>query len=398
MQTELRFPMKRFIAFVMMIIIGVGSAATVMAASVSATIIVDGSTSTIQVLSTETEDILKQANIQVKANDIVTRSDDNGIVINVKKAFDTQIDADGHIFSQPAYRGETVADALERAGITLGANDKVTPGAGEVLSSGDKIVVTRRYNITINADGLQITKLVSDGTVGDALLEAGILLGEHDVVNVERSVSLREGMNISVSRVSYRTVTAEEPIPFEVISKPTDTLYQGITQIETAGKDGLQKVEKREKLVDGVVVDTEILSSQVITEPVAQVVQEGTKVKPSSYATVMADGSVYDQNGVKVNYSKYLTGKCTAYTSNGGYTSTGAKAAKGLVAVDPKVIPYGTKLFICSEDGKTVYGYATAADTGGAMLSGRILVDLYYDTVAECYQFGVRNMRVYILD
>ena len=227
MQTELRFPMKRFIAFVMMIIIGVGSAATVMAASVSATIIVDGSTSTIQVLSTETEDILKQANIQVKANDIVTRSDDNGIVINVKKAFDTQIDADGHIFSQPAYRGETVADALERAGITLGANDKVTPGAGEVLSSGDKIVVTRRYNITINADGLQITKLVSDGTVGDALLEAGILLGEHDVVNVERSVSLREGMNISVSRVSYRTVTAGAPIPFEVISKPTDTLDQG---------------------------------------------------------------------------------------------------------------------------------------------------------------------------
>ena len=62
------------------------------------------------------------------------------------------------------------------------------------------------------------------------------------------------------------------------------------------------------------------------------------------------------------------------------------------------MIPYGTKLFICSEDGKTVYGYATAADTGGAMLSGRILVDLYYDTVAECYQFGVRNMRVYVLD
>lgn len=397
MQTELRFPMKRFIAFVMMIIVGVGSAATVMAASVSATIVVDGNTSNIQVLSTETEDILKQANIQVRANDIVTRSDDNGIVITVKKAFDTQIDADGHIFSQPAYRGETVADALERAGITLGANDKVTPGIGEMLSTGDKIVVTRRYNITISADGLQITKLAESGTVGDALLEAGILLGEHDIVNVERSVSLREGMNISVSRVSYRTVTAEEPIPFEVISKPTDTLYQGITQIETAGKDGLQKVEKREKLVDGVVVDTEILSSQVITEPVAQVVQEGTKVKPSSYATVMADGSVYDQNGVKVNYSKYLTGKCSAYTSNGGYTSTGAKAARGLVAVDPKVIPYGTKLFICSEDGKTVYGYATAADTGGAMLSGRILVDLYYDTVAECYQFGVRNMRVYVL-
>ena len=163
--------------------------------------------------------------------------------------------------------------------------------------------------------------------------------------------------------------------------------------------EGLKRYKSRgvRILVDGVVVSAEILSSQVITEPVDQVVLEGTRVAPSAYATIDADGTLYDQNGVEVNYSSYLTGKCTAYTSNGGYTSTGKKAAEGLVAVDPSVIPYGTKLYICSADGKTVYGYAVAADTGGAMLSGRILVDLYYDTLSECYDFGVRDMRVYIL-
>ena len=68
------------------------------------------------------------------------------------------------------------------------------------------------------------------------------------------------------------------------------------------------------------------------------------------------------------------------------------------MAVNPKVIPYGTKLWITSADGKMVYGYAIAADTGGALLNGRVLVDLFMDTNAECKAFGRRNMNVYILE
>ena len=92
-----------------------------------------------------------------------------------------------------------------------------------------------------------------------------------------------------------------------------------------------------------------------------------------------------------------LTGSCSAYTG-GGTTASGLPAAVGNVAVNPNVIPYGTRLYICSPDGSFVYGYAVAADTGGAFLYGDYLADLYYDTLSDCYSFGIRTMNVYILD
>ncbi|MBE6830171.1 MAG: hypothetical protein E7519_08180, partial [Ruminococcaceae bacterium] len=69
----------------------------------------------------------------------------------------------------------------------------------------------------------------------------------------------------------------------------------------------------------------------------------------------------------------------------------------GLVAVNPKIIPYGSRLYICSPDGKVVYGYAIAADTGGGVMDGRIVADLYFNTVGQCRQFGNRKMNIYVL-
>jgi len=70
----------------------------------------------------------------------------------------------------------------------------------------------------------------------------------------------------------------------------------------------------------------------------------------------------------------------------------------GIVAVDPSVIPLGTKLYIASPDGSIVYGYAVAGDTGGAAYNGDVVVDLFYDTYEECIQFGRRTMNIYILE
>ena len=79
-----------------------------------------------------------------------------------------------------------------------------------------------------------------------------------------------------------------------------------------------------------------------------------------------------------------------------GYiTATGTKARVGAIAVDPKVIPYGTKMFIVTEDGQYVYGEATAEDCGGLIKGNRI--DLFFDTVEECYAFGARMCQVYFL-
>ena len=96
-------------------------------------------------------------------------------------------------------------------------------------------------------------------------------------------------------------------------------------------------------------------------------------------------------------YSRVLTGRATGYSSKGGKGSSGLGLGYGTVAVDPSVIPYGTLLYIESTDGKFVYGYALATDTGTAMREGHALVDLYYETYAESVANGVFQVNVYVV-
>lgn len=96
-----------------------------------------------------------------------------------------------------------------------------------------------------------------------------------------------------------------------------------------------------------------------------------------------------------LTYSKALSVTATAYTG-GGITATGTNARYGAIAVDPSVIPYGTRMYIVSDDGKYIYGYATAEDCGGAIKGNKI--DLYFDSYDTCIQFGRRSCTVYILD
>ena len=96
-----------------------------------------------------------------------------------------------------------------------------------------------------------------------------------------------------------------------------------------------------------------------------------------------------------LTYTSTMSVEATAYTG-GGITATGTSARYGAIAVDPTVIPYGTKMYIVSDDGKWIYGVATAEDCGGA-IKGHI-IDLYFDDYSTCIQFGRRNCTVYILD
>lgn len=103
--------------------------------------------------------------------------------------------------------------------------------------------------------------------------------------------------------------------------------------------------------------------------------------------------STKNNNGAPSKYSKVLTMEASGYSSqdpgNGKYTATGSRLRKGLVSVDPKLIPLGTRLYI---EG---YGYAVADDVGGAIKGHRI--DLAFDSRAEALQFGRQSVKVYIL-
>ncbi len=104
-------------------------------------------------------------------------------------------------------------------------------------------------------------------------------------------------------------------------------------------------------------------------------------------------GTALSHDGVPNKYSRVLTMQASAYSAqdpgNGNYTATGSRLKKGIVSVDPKLIPLGTKLYI---EG---YGYAVADDVGGAIKGHRI--DLAYDSRSEALQFGRQTVKVYVL-
>lgn len=108
-----------------------------------------------------------------------------------------------------------------------------------------------------------------------------------------------------------------------------------------------------------------------------------------------AGDTITTDSGTVLRYSQKLTMEATAYTG-GGTTATGTSARYGAIAVDPKVIPYGTRMYIVTSDGKWVYGEATAEDCGGAVKGN--IIDLYFDNYNTCIQFGRRDCTVYILE
>lgn len=396
-------PVKKLTALAVMIVITVSSVTTVMAATRKVTVYYNGETYTGSLTGSletiqDTRAQLISMGLSVDEADRISVASNNTtgeLAIHLTSAHTVTVVADGMAKSTVVYEGQTIADALQACGVTVDSNDKLTAPTTKQVSADMVIEVTRRHAVKFTADGETKDLLVEDTTVSALLAEQGITLGKDDVVTPDLSTKITADTDVTVQRVKYEEVTAEEAIPFTETVTNDSSLPRGVTRVDVQGQDGVQKVTRRNKIVDGVVTESTVLSSTVLKEAVNQVSRVGTK-DPNGYATIESDGTVYDQNGNQVNYTKLLTGKCSAYTG-GGITATGAPAAFGRVAVNPNVIPYGTKLFICSPDGKVVYGYAVASDTGGACMRNTIIADLYYDTLSECYQIGVRNMNVYIL-
>ena len=284
---------------------------------------------------------------------------------------------------------------LSAAGVTLDEHDAIS-----VDNNGATIDVDRAMAVEVQADGLSTLVHLTEGTVTDALNKAGVSVGAYDTVQPKPATTVEEGMLISVDRVAYEEYTVKKAVDYEVVYKYSAVLRPGQSKVRTAGVKGERTITYRNTIVNGKVVETTQVSDVVTKKPVNKVILKGTKLG-TALSKAPFDIEL-DEGGQPVKYKKLLTGTCTAYTDDegdsGSWTSTGKHVAVGLVAVDPRVIPYGTKMWITSADGSMVYGYAIAADTGGTLRSGRVLVDLFMDTLTECNAFGRRSMNVYILE
>ena len=285
----------------------------------------------------------------------------------------------------------------EEAATALTAAPTLTGKAAAVLE-----MPAKEYEVTIAVDGKNISVKCA-GDVADALAAANVKVSDDDLINIGLSEPLGSGTEIIINRVNIVEEVQVEVIEYATKYREDDEQLVGYTETVVDGEEGEVETTFRHVYIDGELVSSDVIDED-ITEPVDEVIVIGTMEEPVYEKAVPAgqtSGSAdieLDENGIPVNYVDVITGEATAYTASAGaITSTGKTAQVGYVAVDPKVIPYGTELYIVSADGTRTYGYAVAEDTGGAMRSGRVLVDLYMDTESECYNWGRRDVNVYIL-
>ncbi|MBQ7726711.1 MAG: G5 domain-containing protein [Clostridia bacterium] len=260
------------------------------------------------------------------------------------------------------------------------------------------------------------------GTVRDALTLAGFTPDKYDFCQPALDSEITETVYIDYTDIGYVTGTYTEEIPYKTKTVYSSSLTKGKT-LMTEGKPGLREVSFTEKTINGVSAEKTVTAKKVLKKAVNAVKTVGTKkVKTAAKAkTEKADKSdstavltsadvkcistlspaapiELDENGVPLHYVSKRTARATAYTYTGHRCATGVQPQPGYIAVNPRVIPYGTKMYIKTANNRYIYGYAVAADTGGFIRNHPTGVDLFMSTESACNAFGVRNVEIYILE
>ena len=300
-----------------------------------------------------------------------------------------------------------MATLLLICGMVMLAAEDAEPNGDECLmgqlvsfspdAQPEEIVVSgnNSYLVHLKVDGEDYTYCYDkddDSTVLDLLYRNDVYLNADDTVNHELSAELEADMSVEVGRVTYKEITKQESIPFETekvllcftFSDAAKDKY-GSRVKDTKGVPGIREITTRVKMVDGEVVESTVISSKVISKPKSALVHVN-----AGYLLNLGDGA-------PTSYVKKLTCQFTAYTYNEvgpSITASGAQAQVGYVAVDRKVIPMHSYLYIVLDNG-FVYGYCYAKDTGGA-IKGNI-VDVFLPSETDCYYFGRRTGTVYVI-
>lgn len=299
---------------------------------------------------------------------------------------------------------DNTSDVLREAGIEVSPSDRVS---STDTGTSMEVRISRSQPVTVKLDGADCSLMTyPNETVGEVLARLGVELSASDIVSVDTSAQAASGMVISVTRkmVFYQNMT--EAVAYTTERKPDYSMSKGTEKVTQAGVDGSRTLTYEVVYLDGQETSRQLVNTEVTGSPVTEIVSYGTRVTqagpsdPLASVTAFAAGGgrLTTKSGSTLDYSKVITCTATAYTTEGKKyktTSTGTKARYGAIAVDPSVIPYGTRMYIVTKDGKYIYGTAVAEDCGGSIDGNRI--DLYFNTYSECIQFGRRSCTVYIL-
>ena len=274
-------------------------------------------------------------------------------------------------------KAKTVQDFLTEAQISVVPEDEVQPDPSEKLEEGEVISLTRAVEVAISADWQTKTCKTTPKTVAEVLHEQNIALSANDWVKPSKDTVVTDGTTITINRINY--VQREELIDIQPqeVWQNDNTLEKGTTKVLNQGNVGQDKVTYEITYCDGQPIGKTEVNRETVTVAEDKVIARGTL-------------SVASRDGRQFQFRQALTVSATAYTHTGNRTATGTAPRVGTVAVDPSVIPLGSRLYV---EG---YGYAKAEDIGGAIKGNKI--DVFLDSESACQRWGVKTTRVYILE
>lgn len=286
-----------------------------------------------------------------------------------------------------------VKSIFKSNGITVGSKDKISVNMDSKVEDGDKITIKKAVKIEVAVDGKELEILSAEDNVEEMLLAEKIKLRDSDKVLPSKNQTLKNEMRVDIIRVDTEVLDIKEEIDFAKEVKHSDNFEEGTKKVLQEGVKGEKVISTKIVYENGEEIFREKIKEEVLKDPVTEIVALGTL------------GILRPSRGGKLNYTNVLNVKATAYTAdcdpNGvpddpymGRTATGTWAKRNpngysTIAVDPRVIPLGTKVYV---EG---YGLAIAEDVGSAIKGNR--VDVFMNTYSQTISWGVRYVKVYIL-
>lgn len=290
------------------------------------------------------------------------------------------------------YKG-SVDEVLKENGIEVNEKDKIEPSLDSKLSENEVIKLKKAVPVEIIANGSKIEIDTAEDTVEDMLDVENDYLKENgidfdksvDEISCKLNDKVEEGLSVQLTKVETKDIVEKEQIAFDTVIEKDENLESTVKKVKQEGVNGEKEITYKVVYKDGVETKREVKSTKTLSEPTNKVVVQGTALV---YASRGANGQ-----SISIKGKKQISCTATAY-SGGALTRTGSKPSRNVdgistIAVDPSVIPLGTKVFV---DG---YGYAIASDTGGAIKGNKI--DVYFNNSDETQRWGIKTVNVTIV-
>lgn len=247
--------------------------------------------------------------------------------------------------------------------------------------------LNKEVTLIVNGEEKQISTFKYD--VQDLLVAECVKYDNNDIVTKNLDEKLNDGMEIEVINVTEEVIKESKSVPFEVNVVEDKDLLKGQTKVEEEGKAGENQLVYKITYHNGKQVEKIFVEEVVSEKPINKIVKKGTKVEEVKVASSRGESSRKISSNVN-SKGKHMSVVATAYTGD-SITSTGKKPKWGTIAVDPKVIPYGTKVYI-PQFNKTFI----AEDCGGAIKGNKI--DIFMNDESSLYNWGRKTIDIYIVN